>query len=107
MGGGFGGGHMGGGFGGGFGGGHIGGLGGGFGGGRVGGLGGAHMAHVGHEPIWPGRHRFVGGGYGGYYDDGLDCPYNGSPYKWPYTATATTERSTDPEIRRTRGFRKA
>jgi hypothetical protein len=87
MGGGFGGGHM-----GGFGGGHIGGLGGGhmgdLGGGRIAGLGGGtvgrfdagHLAHAG------GRRRFVGGGY---YDDGLDCPYN--PYytsqTWPYSCT--------------------
>jgi hypothetical protein len=43
------------------------------------------MAHVGHEHFGAGRHRFIGGGYGGYYDDGLDCPYYGSPYYWPYT----------------------
>jgi hypothetical protein len=43
------------------------------------------MAHIGHEHFGAGRHRFIGGGYGGYYDYGLDCPYYGSPYYWPYT----------------------
>jgi hypothetical protein len=42
------------------------------------------MAHLGHEHFGAGRRRFVGG-YGGYYDYGLDCPYYGSPYYWPYT----------------------
>src|ERR1700754_4617326 len=84
-GGGFGGGHMGGGFGGGhmggFGGGHMGGFGGhiggmaGFGAGRVGGLGAGGFTHVGHGRFGNGRHRFAGGGY---YYDGLGCPYN--PY---------------------------
>jgi hypothetical protein len=85
MGGGFGGGHM-----GGFGGGHIGG----FGGGRIGGLGGGtvgrfdagHLAHVGNDHLGVGRRRFVGGGY---YDDGLGCPYNPyyTPQTWPYSCT--------------------
>ena len=83
MGGGFGGGHM-----GGFGGGHIGGFGGGRIGGlgdaRVGGLGAGHLAHAGHEGF--GRRRFVGGGF---YDDGLGCPYypNYTSSTWPYTCT--------------------
>jgi hypothetical protein len=81
--GGFGGGHM-----GGFGGGHMGG----FDGGRIGGLGGGHvggfdagrLAHFGHEHLGAGNRRFVGGGF---YDYGLDCPYNPnytSP-TWRYT----------------------
>jgi hypothetical protein len=76
MGGGFGGGHM-----GGFGGGHIGGFG---GDARVGGLGAGHLAHAGHEGF--GRRRFVGGGF---YDDGLGCPYypNYTSSTWPYTCT--------------------
>ena len=65
--------------GGGFGGGHIGGL----GGGRIAGFG-AGVAHVGHEHFGAGRRRFAGAGYYGY---GLDCPYYGSPYTWPYTCT--------------------
>ena len=74
---------------GGFGGGHIGG----FGGGRIGGLGGGHlggigagrMAHVDHDHLGAGRRRFVGG----FYDYGLDCPYNPyyTPSNWPYTCT--------------------
>ena len=74
-GGGGGGGHM-----GGFGGGHMGGFGGGMGGfgaGRVGGLGAGSTAHFGHSRFDGGRHRFAGGGY---YDDGLGCPY------YPYYA---------------------
>ena len=69
--------------GGGFGGGHMGGFGGarigGVDGGRVGGLGIGRMAHVGHDHF--GR-RFIGG----FYDDGLDCPYY-RPYAWPHTCT--------------------
>ena len=88
--GGGGGGHM-----GGFGGGHIGGFGGahigGFGGARIGGLGArgggfgaGRMAHVGHEHFDGGRRHFVRRGS---YDYGLDCPYYGSYYTWPYTCT--------------------
>jgi hypothetical protein len=54
---------------GGFGGAH---MGGGFGGGHMGGFGGGHMAM--------GRDRFGGG----FYDDGLGCPYYRS-YASPYT----------------------
>jgi hypothetical protein len=92
-GGGGGGGHGGGGMGG-FGGGHMGGFGGGhmagFGAGRIGGLGGDHiggigagqLAHVGHERFGAGRRRFVGGGF---YGDGLDCPYyDYRSSMWPY-----------------------
>jgi hypothetical protein len=66
---------------GGFGGGHIGGL----GGGHVGGLGADHMAHMDHDHFGAGRHHFVGG----YYDYGLDCPYNPNytSRTWPYTCT--------------------
>ena len=41
---------------------------------------------VGHEHFGAGRRRFVGGGY---YGDGLDCPYNPyyTSYNWPYTCT--------------------
>jgi hypothetical protein len=64
----------------GFGGAHIGGIGGdhigGLGGGRVGGLREGRMAHLDHNHF--GR-RY----YGGYYDDGLDCPYYRSS-AWPY-----------------------
>ena len=59
--------------------------GGGGGGGHIGRLGGVHIAHIGHEHFGAGRHRFVGGGYGGYDDYGLNCPYYGSPYYRPYT----------------------
>lgn len=92
-GGGFGGGHVGGGFAGGhmggFGGGHIGGFGGGriggFGEGHAGGFGADRIAHMDHEHFGIGRHRFVGG----YYNDGLDCPYNPyyTSYTWPYTCS--------------------
>ena len=61
----------GGGHGGGFGGGH---MGGGFGGGHMGGFGGGRMAM--------GRDHF--GARGGFYDDGLGCPYYRS-YASPYT----------------------
>src|ERR1700748_3344654 len=57
--------------GGGGGGGHGGGMGG-FGGGLIGGLGGGHVAPLGRDRFGAGRHRFRGG----YYDDGLDCPYD-------------------------------
>jgi hypothetical protein len=91
-GGGFGGGHM-----GGFGGGHMGGFGGGrmggFGGGRIGGLGDGHVgglgagqkvANFGHEHLGVGKRRGRG-----FYDDGLDCPYNPNytSTTWPYTCT--------------------
>jgi hypothetical protein len=53
---------------------------GGIGGGHVGGFGGGRMAHLDHHHF--GR-RYFGGGY---YDNGLDCPYYRS-YTWPYTCT--------------------
>jgi hypothetical protein len=56
------------------GGGGGGGHGGGFGGGHMGGFGGGHMAM--------GRDHF--GARGGFYDDGLGCPYYRS-YASPYT----------------------
>jgi hypothetical protein len=48
--------------------------------GRIGGLGADHVAHLGRDHFGAGRHRF-----GGYYDDGLDCPYdlNYTPSNWP------------------------
>jgi hypothetical protein len=91
-GGGMGGGHMGG-FGGGMGGfsgGHMGGFGGGRIGGpgedHIGGLGAGRMANAGHPHPDGGRRRFLGNGF---YDNGLDCPYNPyyTSYNWPYTCT--------------------
>jgi hypothetical protein len=63
---------------------------GGFGAGRIGGLregraDGFHsgaMAHAGREHFG-GRRHFIGGGF---YDDGLACPYYTS-YTWPYACT--------------------
>ncbi|QDW41248.1 hypothetical protein FFI89_031450 [Bradyrhizobium sp. KBS0727] len=59
---------------------HIGGL----GGGHVGGLGAGHMARMEHDHFGAGRRHF-----GGYYDYGLDCPYNPNytSSTWPYTCT--------------------
>jgi hypothetical protein len=50
-------------------------MGGGFGGGHVGGFGGGHMVGM-------GRGGF--GARGGFYDDGLGCPYYRS-YASPYS----------------------
>jgi hypothetical protein len=38
------------------------------------------MARAGHDHFGAGRRRFVGGGF---YGDGLDCPYY-RPYDRPY-----------------------
>jgi hypothetical protein len=40
------------------------------------------MAHAGREHFG-GRRHFIGGGF---YDDGLACPYYTS-YTWPYACT--------------------
>jgi hypothetical protein len=54
----------------------------GLGGGHMGGFGGGHM---GHDHFGAGRRHFVGG----YYNYGLDCPYNPNytSRTWPYTCT--------------------